>query len=469
MNKSPKKLWKRSLGIVLTAVMVMTAALPTAAYGVELNARAGGFSEAIAGTIEILAGNGNSAENGIWLTQSAEGGSADAEAAMKYLQDKYVAATTKIISGSTQEKDTCHAILPSSKDSFRLAYESGTGTSLYKSGWYINDKKETEGLIEPAKGSWVSRNPLSINITHPKTDKTFKLTLKLFPSGTEDDVINGETTSMDNSAALASQEFLITIKGTGEVETPSTFDVSFTPVDSETNAAVAGAKITLEENWSTVYPTNGVYKGLSNKIYTLKITADGYQDYKENFTPSQSGEVKIPMTKASYSTIKFNVKDSAGKSIKDAKVKVKQGYYDTVSPQSDGSYNLKNGVTYNYTVEAVNYTSINSVSFIPSGDQTIDITMTKNISQYNVTFKPVDSNDKDIADTAIKVTYEDSDYDDDWNWVTNEITVDPEKDGSYKLDKSTKYTYTITADGYEKRQGRILRAVMTKTLRKRSP
>ena len=453
MNKSPKKLWKRSLGIVLTAVMVMTAALPTAAYGVELNARAGGFSEAIAGTIEILAGNGNSAENGIWLTQSAEGGSADAEAAMKYLQDKYVAATTKIISGSTQEKDTCHAILPSSKDSFRLAYESGTGTSLYKSGWYINDKKETEGLIEPAKGSWVSRNPLSINITHPKTDKTFKLTLKLFPSGTEDDVINGETTSMDNSAALASQEFLITIKGTGEVETPSTFDVSFTPVDSETNAAVAGAKITLEENWSTVYPTNGVYKGLSNKIYTLKITADCYQDYKENFTPSQSGEVKIPMTKASYSTIKFNVKDSAGKSIKDAKVKVKQGYYDTVSPQSDGSYNLKNGVTYNYTVEAVNYTSINSVSFIPSGDQTIDITMTKNISQYNVTFKPVDSNDKDIADTAIKVTYEDSDYDDDWNWVTNEITVDPEKDGSYKLDKSTKYTYTITADGYEKATG----------------
>ena len=453
MNKSPKKLWKRSLGIVLTAVMVMTAALPTAAYGVDLNARAGGFSEAIAGTIEILAGNGNSAENGIWLTQSAEGGSADAEAAMTYLQNKYVSATTKIITGSTQEKDTCHAIIPSSKSSFRLAYESGTGTSLYKSGWYINDKKETEGLIEPAKGSWVSRNPLSINITHPKTDKTFKLTLKLFPSGTEDDVINGETTSMDNSAALASQEFLITIKGTGEVETPSTFDVSFKPVDSETGAEISGASITLEENWSTVYPTNGVYKGLSNKIYTLKITADGYQDYKENFTPSQSGEVKIPMTKAFYSTIKFNVKDSAGKSIKDAKVKVKQGYYDTVSPQSDGSYNLKNGVTYNYTIEAVNYTSINSVSFIPSGDQTIDITMTKNISQYNVTFKPVDSNDKDIADAAIKVTYEDSDYDDDWNWVTNEITVEPEKDGSYKLDKSTKYTYTITADGYEKATG----------------
>lgn len=448
MNKSPKKLWKRSLGIVLTAVMVMTAALPTAAYGVELNARAGGFSEAIAGTIEILAGNGYSAENGIAL-QDAAGDSADAEAAMKYLQDKYVAATTKIISGSTQEKDTCHAILPSSKDSFRLAYESGTGTSLYKSGWYINDKKETEELIEPAKGSWVSRNPLSINITHPKTDKTFKLTLKLFPSGTEDDVINGETTSMDNSAALASQEFLITIKGTGEVETPSTFDVSFTPVDSETNAAVAGAKITLEENWSTVYPTNGVYKGLSNKIYTLKITADGYQDYKENFTPSQSGEVKIPMTKTSYSTIKFNIKDSSGKNIDGATVKVKQGDSDIIKPQADGSYNLKNDVTYNYTVEAANYTSINSVSFIPSGDQTIDVTMTKNISEYNVIFKPVNSNDEDIANAKITVTY---DEEDDWG-DEETITVNPEKDGSYKLNKYTTYAYAITANGYENATG----------------
>ena len=452
MNKSPKKLWERSLGIVLTAVMVITAALPATAYGVELNARAGGFSEAIAGTIEILAGNGSSAENGIWLTQSAEGSSADAEAAMTYLQNKYVSATTKIITGSTQEKDTCHAIIPSSKSSFRLAYESGTGTSLYKSGWYINDQKETEGLIEPAKGSWISRNPLSINITSSKTDKTFKLTLKLFPSDTDDEaVINKETASMDNSAALASQEFLITIKGTGEVETPSTFDVSFKPVDSETGAEISGASITLEENWSTIYPTNGVYKGLSkDKTYTLKITADGYRDYKENFTPSQSEDVKIKMTKEAYSIIKFNVKDSAGKSIKDAQVKVKQGYYDTVSPQSDGSYKLKNGVTYNYTVEAVNYTSINSVNFTPSRDQTIDVTMTKNISKYNVTFKPVNSNDEDITDTKITVTYdEEDDYSDD----VETIAVNPEKDGSYKLDKSTKYTYTITADGYEKATG----------------
>lgn len=134
MNKSPKKLWKRSLGIVLTAVMVITAALPAAAYGVELNARAGGFSEAIAGTIEILAGNGNSAEDGIWLTQGAEGGSADAAtAAMEYLKSRYVNGTGRITSTySTREEGSYNTTIPLTSDknalvnSISMAYEKWT-------------------------------------------------------------------------------------------------------------------------------------------------------------------------------------------------------------------------------------------------------------------------------------------------------------------------------------------------------
>lgn len=452
MNKSPKKLWKRSLGIVLTAVMVITAALPAAAYGVELNARAGGFSEAIAGTIEILAGNGNSAEDGIWLTQGAEGGSADAAtAAMEYLKSRYVNGNI-ISANSTQEKGTYHAYVNLKTpggydvDNFRFTTEYKTD---YKSGWYLKEDKKNvvTSIGEPS-------SPGKVNFKRADVDQDFTVTLKLFPSGTGETVINGETATSENTAALATQDFIITILGKGETVAPSTFDVSFKPVDSETGEEISGANITLEENWSTVYPTNGVYENLSkDKKYTLKITADGYLDYRDEFQPKQGGEVKIPLTKAAYSTIKFNIKDSSGKNIDGATVKVKQDYYDIIKPQADGSYKLKNGVTYNYTVEADNYTSINSVNFTPSGDQTIDVTMTKNISKYNVTFKPVNSNDEDIADAEIKVTYEDSDYDDEWNWVTQEVVVDPEKDGSYKLDKSKTYNYTITADGYEKATG----------------
>ena len=446
MNKSPKKLWKRSLGILLTAVMVMTAALPTAAYGVELNARAGGFSEAIAGTIEILAGNGQSAEDGIWLTQDAEGGTTEAAtAAMEYLEKNYVNGRIVTTGGNgvTQNAKTCEVTIartiPSSGSkitSMRLKTEGSS--SNYKTGWYV--KEDPAKLL---KKSVKASSPGSLGLNRPTAAvgaQSMILTAKLFDKGTTDASIDDGT-----AEALASQDFIITLQPEA-----ASYDVTFKAVDSETGAEISGANITLEENWSTITPNAGEYKGLSEeKTYTLKITADGYQDYKESFTPSQGREVKIPMTKAAYSTIKFNVKDSSGKNIDGATVKVKQGYYDVIKAQADGSYNLKNGVTYNYTVEAANYTSINSVNFTPSGDQTIDVTMTKNISKYNVTFKPVNSNDEDITNATITVTY---DEEDDWG-DEETITVDPEKDGSYKLNKYTTYTYTITANGYENATG----------------
>lgn len=446
MNKSPKKLWKRSLGIVLTAVMVMTAALPTAAYGVELNARAGGFSEAIAGTIEILAGNGSSAENGIWLTQGAEGGATEAAtAAMEYLEKNYVNGRIVTTGGNgvtqnakTGEVTIARTIPSSGSKITTMRLKTEGSSSNYKTGWYV--KEDPAKLL---KKSVKASSPGSLGLNRPTAAvgaQSMILTLKLFDKETSTATIDDGT-----AEALASQDFIITLQPEA-----ASYDVTFKAVDSETGAEIPGANITLEENWSTITPNAGEYKGLSEeKTYTLKITADGYQDYKQSFTPTQGGEVKIPLTKAAYSTIKFNIKDSSGKNIDGATVKVKQGYYDTVSPQSDGSYKLKNGVTYNYTVEAANYTSINSVNFTPSGDQTIDVTMTKNISKYNVTFKPVNSNDEDITGAKITVTY---DEEDDWG-DEETITVDPEKDGSYKLDKSKTYNYTITADGYEKATG----------------
>lgn len=452
MRHSSGKLWKRSLGIVLTAIMVLTTMVPTAAFGVELNARAGGFAETIAGTAEVLAGNGMISEDGIILMQDG-GNSADtsdaANAAMEYLQNKYVNGNI-ISANSIQEKGSCHAYVQlktkSGLDVERFLFTTENSTN-YKSGWYI--KEDPQNVVTKI-GNPGSPGKVSFNRT--EKDQTFTVTLKLFPKDTDVSVINGEMAATEDSAALAQQDFLITILGSGEVETPTTYDVSFKPIDSQTKEVISGATIALEEGWSTIQPDgSGVYKGLAKgKTYTLKITADGYDDYRNNsFTPTQGGDVSIELTKTSYSTIRFNVKDSSGKVIDGAQVKVKQGYYDVVSPQADGSYKLKNGVTYNYTIEADNYTSVNSISFTPSDDQTIDVTMTKNISNYNVTFLPVDSNDNELKDATIQVTYEDEDeYGD-----LETITVDPEKDGSYKLNKSTTYTYKITADGYDPAEG----------------
>ena len=85
--------------------------------------------------------------------------------------------------------------------------------------------------------------------------------------------------------------------------------------------------------------------------------------------------------------------DKSGNPVNGAKVSVKKGYYSTVNPEADGSYNLIDGTSYNYTVEAPNYKTASS-SFTPSGDQTIDIQLEKNIIDYNVKFNPVDNDGK---------------------------------------------------------------------------
>ena len=70
--------------------------------------------------------------------------------------------------------------------------------------------------------------------------------------------------------------------------------------------------------------------------------------------------------------------------------------------------------------------------------------MEKDISEYQVTFKPVDFKGADIAGATLTVTYEEEDdYGD-----PETVTVIP-KNGVYTLDKNTTYTYTVKADGYK--------------------
>ena len=79
--------------------------------------------------------------------------------------------------------------------------------------------------------------------------------------------------------------------------------------------------------------------------------------------------------------IRFSVKDKAsGAEISGASIKVKKGYYTTISPESDGSYKLQKGVSYNWTVEAPNYKTANG-KITPDEDTTIDVELEKKYYQ----------------------------------------------------------------------------------------
>lgn len=373
-------------------------------------------------------------------------------AAAEYLKTNYVDKNKIISNGGNavvkSEDGLSYSVgykmLTGSKSeitSMRLKTESSSST--YKSGWYINSEWVNWGSKTPS-------SPGSLGINRPTADQgpqTFKATLRLFSSDTAADVINDETQAA--TAALATQEFTITLEAAEPIYTMSV------KVQDEEGNEIPDATVTLEKGWSTVYPgSDGSYTMEKGESYTLTVKKSGYNDYKESyftFNPTEVNTVKtVTLKKQVTKNIKFNVTDKAsGKTVENPTISVKKGYYDTVKPEADGSYNLVDGTSYNYTVEAANYKSA-SGSFTAGSDETINVELTKDISKYAVSIKPVEADGTTAVEgAAVTVTYEDED---DWG-DPETVTLTPNADGSYTMDKNTTYSYTVKAEGYKDATG----------------
>lgn len=373
-------------------------------------------------------------------------------AAAEYLKTNYVDKNKIISNGGNavvkSEDGLSYSVgykmLTGSKSeitSMRLKTESSSST--YKSGWYINSEWVKWGSKTPS-------SPGSLGINRPTADQgpqTFKATLRLFSSDTAADVINDETQAA--TAALATQEFTITLEAAEPVYTMTV------NVQDEDSNPITDATVTLEKGWSTVYPgSDGSYTMEKGESYTLTVKKSGYNDHKESyftFNPTEVNTVKtVTLKKQVIRNIKFNVTDKAsGKTIENPTISVKKGYYDTVKPEADGSYHLVDGISYNYTVEAANY-KLASGSFTAGSDETINVELTKDISKYAVSIKPVEADGTTAVEGAtVTVTYEDED---DWG-DPETVTLTPNADGSYTMNKNTTYSYTVKAKGYKDATG----------------
>lgn len=373
-------------------------------------------------------------------------------AAAEYLKTNYVDKNKIISNGGNavvkSEDGLSYSVgykmLTGSKSeitSMRLKTESSSST--YKSGWYINSEWVNWGSKTPS-------SPGSLGINRPTADQgpqTFKATLRLFSSDTAAAVINDETQAA--TAALATQEFTITLEAAEPVYTMTV------NVQDEDSNPITDATVTLEKGWSTVYPgSDGSYTMEKGESYTLTVKKSGYNDYKESyftFNPTEVNTVKtVTLKKQVTRNIKFNVTDKAsGKTVENPTISVKKGYYDIVKPEADGSYHLVDGTSYNYTVEAANYKSA-SGSFTVGSDETINVELTKDISKYAVSIKPVEADGTTAVEGAtVTVTYEDED---DWG-DPETVTLTPNADGSYTMNKNTTYSYTVKAKGYKDATG----------------
>ena len=382
----------------------------------------------------------------------------DAEAkaaAEEYLKTNYIEKNKIITTGGNSVVKSSDGLsyfvglkTPSGGElsSLRLKYEGSS--SSYKTGWYFDEEASNWLNI----GSKKPATNASIGISkRPTTEKSFTATLRLFSADTSTDIINNVNEA--STAALATQEFKITLE---PAEPNYTMTVKVVDADDHTIDLTADATIELiDENWDKISLEDGSYKMKKGVKYTLTVTRDGYLDYKDSyftFNPTEENTVRtVQLQKKIIRNIRFNVTDKAtGNPITGSTVTLKKaGDWNSIKAEDDGSYKLVNGVSYNYTIEATNYKTVNG-SITPDANKTIDIQMEKDISKYNVTFKPVDFKGADIANAKISVTYEEED---DYGYGDTETIAVTPKDGVYTLDKNTTYDYTIEADGYKKVTG----------------
>lgn len=390
------------------------------------------------------------ADQGIQV-MTADDGEADTSektaeqiAAEEYLKTNYIDGASKAITAnSTKSEDgltyTIGLKTPSGYDvtSIRLKYET---SSQYITGWYI-ENNDYLSQKDPATNGKISIEK------RPASPYSIKATLKLFAKDTDTSAINDGT-----ATALATQDFTFILEAEEAAEPTYMMTVK---VQDESGNPITDADIALNKGSDTVDLTDGSYVMEKGADYTLTVKKTGYDDYTENisdFNPTDTNTVKtITLTKKTESKIvKFVAIDSVTKQvIPNAAITVKKDYYNKIQPDSDGSYNLLRGTTYKYTVEATNYKTILNRDFTVGDEDTVTIELTKDISKYTVSFKPVDTDGTIIANASVTVTYEDED---DWG-DPETVTLKPNEGGSYTMDKSTTYAYTVKADGYKDVEG----------------
>ena len=412
---------KRALSLALCAMMTV-GNLPSVTYASDLSPTDTGV---------------------VSQAEEADGKQSAEEAAQAYLKENFINGAKKVITngGNSVVKSTDSLTYniglktPSGSviDALRLLTVSSS--SNYVGGWYI---EENDYLSYPSGGTPAS--PGRLSITRPTVNTPIKVTLKLFAKDTDTATINDGT-----ATALATQDFTFILEA-AEVE----YKMQVAVQDKDKNP-ITDASITVEKDgWDKVTPaSDGSYKMENGASYKLTVKKEGYTDYSETFTYTGNSEEPVFLKTVTLSpimmqNIRFSVKDKAsGAEISGASIKVKKGYYTTISPESDGSYKLQKGVSYNWTVEAPNYKTANG-TITPDEDTTIDVELEKNITSYAVTFQPMDG-DTAITNFNLKVEEE---VEDDWG-DTDWETMTANGDGSYTLSKYGTYRYSVTAEGYK--------------------
>ena len=138
----------------------------------------------------------------------------------------------------------------------------------------------------------------------PDTDKTGKLVYALSDKKAEipvklneDMAIAGRTTAMSIPHWIG-YTIHITVKDEDRQDEDVVYNVAVKAVDSSTGEAVSGAQITVTDaSGSAVAAEGGTYALTGTAAYTVKASADGYDEATQSYTASKDETLTLKMTK----------------------------------------------------------------------------------------------------------------------------------------------------------------------------
>lgn len=217
-----------------------------------------------------------------------------------------------------------------------------------------------------------------------------------------------------------------------------TFDCK---TDSEKN--YDGLRVDINDQTGSQFGSTGGYSGEKQDWKEFSIAVNAGDKVTVNYRKDSSGDkgqdcIWLRNFRAEVlPTVRFDVKDAAGKAI-DATVTLKKGYTG-LTAGTDGSYALTVGEKYTYTVEKKGYEKVTQEFTAQEGNNTITVTLVK-LPVITLKFTP------DDAAVTLKQG----------NTTVYKESADSEKGKNvYIAAKNTDYTYTVSKFGYETATGAI--------------